>query len=66
MSEETREMLLNGSIQDVDLLMWEIKETIRQRQDVDEVIIMMEENGIHLQSIDGTLKICGKKRPSPE
>lgn len=63
LSLESISHLENCSIEEMDMAIWEIKEAIASRVDVEEVILLLEENGITLEIEQGERKICKKKRP---
>jgi hypothetical protein len=63
MSEETLDILENGTLDDIDVLIFEIKEAINDRSDTEDVIALLEDNGIILEEEQGIPKICKKKHP---
>ncbi len=62
MSEETIDIILTGSLDDVEQLMFDIRDAVNARAD-EEVIEMIVDN---TTLVNGVMKICGRKRPSPE
>ena len=64
MNIETQEILEQGSLEELDFLLWEIKETLSTRQDIEEVAGLLDTNGILLEVAEANqYKICNKKRP---
>jgi hypothetical protein len=57
-SENTIETLQTGSIQDLELMLYEMKEAIKDREDVEEVLSMMASHGLHVDN-----ELCEMTRP---
>jgi hypothetical protein len=65
MNIDTKEILENGSVADIEMHLWETKEAIATRHDIPEIVSMLLDNGVMLPLDAGTeqMQICGKKRP---
>ena len=62
MSEETTELIENGSIEEIELLMFDIRDAINNRESGQQEIIDMI--NYNMEEVNGEARICGRKRPS--